>query len=323
MAQYLASSSHTCSQFIRPMSLLSYTIKSNTDCINFFLIEALKRNWLNAMTDLSRFLVLLALYLLASHANVFTSLSLVAGNQVQGKFLIWLQQPMSNPTNEPSCKPMRKQTKQVDLDAELPTTLSQKKSQVAYSEPKQDAELPRKITDSINTQMRGLSHDKKSELESFVDKPGIEQEINHPIAPGNDNSQIWQTTTIKIDSSELWQPSKTEVLATIITNQNAHLCLASPWSFSSAHVPYSNIRSILSSGSTSWVQSLAVKVQVSSTPKVSYHVFTLLAFEPVTSTTQISSAKAALKAIAEMQASAVLNKINNAYSFNNKPSSTF
>jgi hypothetical protein len=135
---------------------------------------------------------------------------------------------MSNPTNEPSCKPMRKQTKQVDLDAELPTTLSQKKSQVAYSEPKQDAELPRKITDSINTQMRGLSHDKKSELESFVDKPGIEQEINHPIAPGNDNSQIWQTTTIKIDSSELWQPSKTEVLATIITNQNAHLCLASP-----------------------------------------------------------------------------------------------
>jgi hypothetical protein len=49
--------------------------------------------------------------------------------------------------------------------------------------------------------MRGLCHDKKSELESFADKPGIEQEINHPIAPTNDNSQIWQMpTTINLDS---------------------------------------------------------------------------------------------------------------------------
>jgi hypothetical protein len=36
------------------------------------------------------------------------------------------------------------------------------------------------------------------------------------------------------------------------------------------------------------VQSLAVKVQVSSTTKVSCHAFTLLAFEPVTSTTKVS-----------------------------------
>jgi hypothetical protein len=38
---------------------------------------------LNAMPALSKFLVLLALVLLASHANEFTSLSLVAGDQVQ------------------------------------------------------------------------------------------------------------------------------------------------------------------------------------------------------------------------------------------------
>jgi hypothetical protein len=90
------------------------------------------------------------------------------------------------------------------LDAELPTNLSQKKSRVAYSEPKQDAELPSKITDLTNTQKHGLCHDKQSEPESFADKPGIEQEINHPIAPANDNSQIWQTTPIKLDFSELW-----------------------------------------------------------------------------------------------------------------------
>ncbi len=90
--------------------------------------------------------------------------------------------------NEPSREPIRKPTKRMNLDAELPINLSQKKPRVAYSEPKQDAELPSKITDLTITQMRGLCHDKKSELESFADKPGIEQEINHSIAPANDNS---------------------------------------------------------------------------------------------------------------------------------------
>jgi hypothetical protein len=80
------------------------------------------------MTALSKFLVLLALFLLASHANVFTSLSSVAGNQVWANYLIQLQQPMSDPTNEPSREPIRKPTTQMDMDAELPTNLSQKKS---------------------------------------------------------------------------------------------------------------------------------------------------------------------------------------------------
>jgi hypothetical protein len=197
------------------------------------------------------------------------------------------------------------------------TKLSPKKSQVAYSEPKQDAELPSKITDLINTQMCGLCHDKKSGPEFFADKPGIEQEINHPIAPANDNSQIWQMpTTINLDSSEFSH-------ATTVTNQNAHLRSASPQSFSSAQVPFSTIHSNLSSGLTSWVQSLVVKVEVSSTQKVSRHVFTLLPFEPVTSTTKISSAKTALKATVKMQPSADSNNISNTSSFDNKPSSTF
>ncbi len=185
------------------------------------------------MTAFSKFLVLLAIFLSSSHANAFTSLSLVSGNQVPVNYLIKLQQPMSDPTNEPGQEPVCKPTKWMDLDAELPTNLSQKESWVAYSEPNQDAG---KITDSTNTQTRGLCHGKKSELESCVDKPGIEQKINHPIAPANDNSQIRKMPTPnKLNSSELWQPSKTEVLATTIMNQNAHLCLASPQSFSSAH----------------------------------------------------------------------------------------
>jgi hypothetical protein len=123
-------------------------------------------------------------------------------------------------------------------------------------------------------------------------------------------------TTINLDSSGLSH-------ATTMMNQNAHLRSASPQSFSSARVPFSTIRSNLSSGLTSWVQSLEVKVQVPSTPKVSRHAFALLAFEPVTSTTKIGSAKTELKATAEIQPSADSNNINSASSFDDKPSSTF
>ncbi len=52
------------------------------------------------------------------------------------------------------------------------------------------------------------------------------------------------------------------------------------------------------------VHTLAVKVQASSTPKVSCHAFSLLAFKPITSTSQHSLAKTGLKATAEMQMSA-------------------
>jgi hypothetical protein len=66
---------------------------------------------LNAMPALSKFLMLLALFLSASLANAFTSLSSVAGNQVRVNHLTLLQQPISDPTNEPSreliCKPTK------------------------------------------------------------------------------------------------------------------------------------------------------------------------------------------------------------------------
>jgi hypothetical protein len=79
------------------------------------------------MMALSKFLVLLALFLLASHASAFTSLSLVTGDQVWVIHLIQLQQPMSNPTNEPSCdqfanQPIIKQQMKFNLHL-LPTPL--------------------------------------------------------------------------------------------------------------------------------------------------------------------------------------------------------
>jgi hypothetical protein len=66
---------------------------------------------------------------------------------------------MSNPTNEPSCEPIREPTKRMDLDAELPNNLSSKQVKYSLSQ-KQHAELPSKITDTQNTQICGLCHKK-------------------------------------------------------------------------------------------------------------------------------------------------------------------
>jgi hypothetical protein len=247
---------------------------------------------INAMPALAKFLVLLVLVLLASHATAFTSLSSVAGNQVRINHLTRLQQPISDPTNEPSCKPKCKPTKQIDLDAVLPNNLSQ-----------------------INNVV--LSNH-SNQWEFLADQPGIDEEINYPIAA----SDSFQPTPINLDSSGLHCSSRTEVLnrhglvysdttlmdhdERLTSPQITHLRSASQQSFSSARIPFSTICPF--GGLSCWVQSLAVKVQVSSTPKVSRHAFALFAFEPVTSTKQISSPNTALNATAEMQLSADISQ---------------
>jgi hypothetical protein len=129
-------------------------------------------------------------------------------------------------------------------------------------------------------------------------------------------------TPINLESSGLSCSSRTEVLARrglVYSNttlmdqdegmtkpQNAHLRSASQQSFSSVHVPFSTICPF--GGLPCWVQSLAVKVQASSTLTVSRHDFTLFAFEPVTSTKQISLPNTALNTTAEMQPSADISQ---------------
>jgi len=66
---------------------------------------------MNAMLALLKFLVLLAIFLLASHLHAFVRLSSVAGNQVRVNHLTGLQQSMNDPTNEQSRKPIREPTK--------------------------------------------------------------------------------------------------------------------------------------------------------------------------------------------------------------------
>ena len=120
------------------------------------------------MPALSKFLVLLALFLSASHSNAFINLSSVAGKQVWVNHLTRLQQQMSDPTNEPSREPRCEPTndsmvndqttnQRLEWDAELPNILSPKRGKYSLSQ-KQDAELPSKITISTTQFTSNISY---------------------------------------------------------------------------------------------------------------------------------------------------------------------
>ncbi len=70
----------------------------------------------------------------------------------------------------------------MDLDAELPNNFLSQKTWVAYSEPKQDAELPNKNTDSTNTQTCGVCRN-KSEPESLAEQPIAATDSSQNIMP--------------------------------------------------------------------------------------------------------------------------------------------
>jgi hypothetical protein len=110
------------------------------------------------MPALSKFLVLLAIFLSASLGDAFV-------NHARLNHLVRFDASMSNPTNEPSCIPSCKRTndqttnQRLEWNAELSNVLSSK--QVKYSlSKKQDAELPSMITVTQNTQSHGLCYDK-------------------------------------------------------------------------------------------------------------------------------------------------------------------
>ncbi len=108
------------------------------------------------MPALLKFLVLLAIFLSASHSNAFVSLSSVVENQIQVNHLTWL----SDSTNEPSREPIREPTKQLGQDALLPVNLLSKgglchdknSERVMFSNQGQDNEIQIDSTDSSNTQ---------------------------------------------------------------------------------------------------------------------------------------------------------------------------
>jgi hypothetical protein len=191
------------------------------------------------------------------------SMSPVAGNQVQEKHWFQFEEPMNDPMNEPSCEPTREPTKRKDLDAEFPRNQS-------LSTSNQDREGVRNNA--------ALSNPSKQQV-SFVDQPGIENEINNPIAASDSTHNLWHMPPpINLDSSGLNCSSRTEVMkqcgkvysnTTTLMNQEAHLRSASPQSFKSALVLFSTICSF-GYGVSCMAHSLQKKSTVASTAKVSF-----------------------------------------------------
>ncbi len=105
------------------------------------------------MATFAKLLVLIAIFLSASNANAFTSLSPVAGNQVQENHWLQFVEPMSKPTNKP-----------------IATTNSSQRGLChgKKSELESSAEQPIATT---NSSQHGLRHGKKSELESLAEQP--------------------------------------------------------------------------------------------------------------------------------------------------------
>jgi hypothetical protein len=68
----------------------------------------MKRIGLDAMVAFAKLLMLIAIFLSASNANAFTSLSPVAGNKVQENHWFQFVESMSKLTNEPSGEPTKK-----------------------------------------------------------------------------------------------------------------------------------------------------------------------------------------------------------------------
>jgi hypothetical protein len=59
------------------------------------------------MTALSKFLVLLAIFLLENSGDAFMNLSSAAGNLVSVNHLIGFVEPISKPTNKPAGEPIK------------------------------------------------------------------------------------------------------------------------------------------------------------------------------------------------------------------------
>jgi len=120
---------------------------------------------LNAMPALSIFLVLLALFLLASHVHAFTSLSSVAGDQVQVNHLIRLQQLMSKPMNE---------TKAESESQELETEPKAKsKSREPETDPKAESES-REPENDPKAESKSREPENEPKAESKSREPGNE-----------------------------------------------------------------------------------------------------------------------------------------------------
>jgi hypothetical protein len=207
-------------------------------------------------------------------------------------------------------------TKRMDLDAEFPRNQS-------LSTSNQDREG---VRDNA-----ALSNRSKQRV-SFADQPGIENEINNPIAASDSTHNLWHMPPpINLDSSGLRCSSRTEVMkrhgkvysnTTTLMNQEAHLHSASPQSFKSALVLFSTICSF-GYGLSCMAYSQQKKVTVTLTAKVSFSDYADAKINNALSFRHTASSTLQLVvASVDDKLSKGSTKINNASSFRHTASST-
>jgi hypothetical protein len=235
----------------------------------------LKRKGLDAMAVFAKLLVLIAIFLSASNANAFTSLSSVAGTQVWINHVIRLEEPMSKPTSEPTRKPTTDQmndqtTKRLKLVVLLPVNQSSKR--VMYCNASTQG------PEGASNGTVQLWHNNQKKRVSFLDKPElVEIEINPPQATDTNSQNMWHMPqSVNLDTSRLRRSSKTEVLnrcgqvySNMTTLSNAPLQLASKQCFKSALVIYTSVCTI-GNELKSIAHSLQQKVTITSKSKSAF-----------------------------------------------------
>jgi hypothetical protein len=175
-----------------------------------------KKDW-TAMTALSKFSVLLAIFLLENLGDAFMNLSSAAENLVPVNHWIRFVEPMSKPMKEPTGKPTEW--------TEVPNILTSKQGKCSLSE-KQDAELPSKINVSITqfssdtSYMFEAVHDMSHVHVKYIVTGWVmfsDRQDNEIQSKCPDESLPWPNEwqmqdKINLDSSSLRQPTQTEVL---------------------------------------------------------------------------------------------------------------
>ena len=271
------------------------------------------------MPALSKFLVLLALFLSASYSNAFVSLSLVAGNQVRVNHLTRLQQPMSNPTNEPSREPIREPTKRLGQDALLPVNLSSKSGlchdknseRVMFSNQGQDNEIQSDSTDSSNTQPSNWQGPKQRSLVISTRVPFTTSSSN--LSSGLVYCWVHSHTGFEsVSSSKKVSFSVFALLSRepVTSSKNVSCSVFTLL----ACVPATSSRKVSCS-----IFTLLVREPVTFMTRVSCNTFASLVCAPVTSSNQVNQEKVFCHV--QVGCASVLN--NNAISFNDKSSSMF
>jgi hypothetical protein len=235
----------------------------------------MKRKGFDAMAVFAKPFVLIAIFFSASNANAFTSLSSVAGTQVQINHVIQLEEPMSKPTSKPKCKPTTDQmndqtTKRLILVVLLPVNQSSKR--VMYCNASTQG------PEGASNGTVQLRHYNQKKCVLFLDEPEpVEIEINPPQAT-NTNSQnmCHMPQSVNLDTSRLRRSSRTEVLnrrgqvySNTTTLSNAPLLLASKQCFKSALVIYASICTV-GNGLKSIAHSLQEEVTVTSKSKSAF-----------------------------------------------------